>query len=38
MTAMSLLAASVFPVAAGVLLAGYIWFLGLSRSSETRVA
>jgi hypothetical protein len=37
MTAMSLLVALAFPVAAGVLLAGYLWFLGLSIRSEARL-
>jgi hypothetical protein len=34
MTSMSFLIALVFPVAGAALLAGYFWFLGLSRRSE----
>jgi hypothetical protein len=33
-TAMSLLVALAYPVAAGVLLAGYFWFLARSERSE----
>lgn len=34
MTTMPLLTALVLPTAGGLLLAGYFWFLGLSRRSE----